>query len=93
MSLPAAALCLAHAANAVIVGDSKQLPAILQTDGPKPDFSVALAWDTTRFSLLDAVIDRYGRNLPMPPCGNTTDANPTSSVSATSSFTAANLYR
>lgn len=71
VSLPAAALCLAHAANAVIVGDSKQLPAILQTDGPKPDFSVDPAWDATRFSLLDAVIDRYGRNLPMPPPAGT----------------------
>ncbi len=71
VSLPAAALCLAHAANAVIVGDSKQLPAILQTDGPKPDFSVDPAWDATRFSLLDAVIDRYGRNLSMPPPAGT----------------------
>lgn len=64
VNLPTAALCFDCAANVVVVGDSKQLPAIIPAESPAPGGDIPEAMDASRFNILDSVISRFGDKLP-----------------------------
>ena len=64
VNLPTAALCLDCAANVVVVGDSRQLPAIIPEGAPAPVGDIPKALDASRFNILDSVIARFGKQLP-----------------------------
>lgn len=64
VNLPTAALCFDCASNVVIVGDSRQLPAIIPEGAPTPVGSIPEALDASRFNILESVIARFGRKLP-----------------------------
>lgn len=64
VNLPTAALCFDCAANVVVVGDSKQLPAIIPPESPAPCGDIPEAMDASRFNILDSVISRFGKKLP-----------------------------
>lgn len=63
VNLAAGAACLNCARNAVIVGDSKQLPMIVKSDSKAlPD--IPSAYDATKKTILDSVIEAVGAELP-----------------------------
>lgn len=65
VNLPTAALCFDCAANVVVVGDSKQLPAIIPPESPAPSGDLPEAMNASRFNILDSVIARFGKKLPV----------------------------
>ena len=63
VNIAAGAACLNCAKNAVIVGDSKQLPMIVKSES-KALPEVPSAYDATKNTILDSVIAAVGKNLP-----------------------------
>lgn len=65
INLPTALVCFACAKRVVIVGDTKQLPAIFPPDAPSP----TTLWDNNALdasnkSILDAVLSLFGDKVP-----------------------------
>lgn len=60
--IPTGAVCLAFAKNAVIVGDTKQLPVIIHEKALAPtDDGIHSAFDASKHSLLESVILSLGK--------------------------------
>lgn len=64
VSAAAGAACLNYAAQAVIVGDSKQLPMIVKSKSEELP-KVAEAFDATKKTILDSLIASIGERLPV----------------------------
>lgn len=63
VNIPSAVICFACARNAVIVGDSRQLPTIIPDGAPKPPHSSLAAFDASRLNILESLDKRFGNGI------------------------------
>lgn len=65
VTLPPASVCFSLAHNAVIVGDTRQLPAIVPEGAPQPGYVRLSAYDASERNILDSVLMAFGDKVPV----------------------------